>query len=84
MQKINFHKFLVGDVEDPEVIVGSYLGDWLKTNHGSWVQQHAHNLFWTFCDNDQHYGYEVQIRGELTDSDATHYLLKYGNTEDTV
>ena len=80
MTKVNFHEFTLGDVEDPGIFAEIAISNWLATEHGSWVQKHAHNLIWGFTQTEDMFGHLVRINGELTDQDATVYYLKYGSS----
>ena len=79
MQKITFHKFHVGDVEDLEVYAAYPIYEWQKTEKGAWVKERCNDLTWHSRMNER-LGYTVSIRGSLTDRDATEYYLKWPNT----
>lgn len=78
MQKITFHSFNIGDVEDVEVYAAQPIYEWLQTSAGRWVNQHCEDLTWYTQPDNMCIGYKVIIRGSLTDHEATEYYLKFG------
>lgn len=77
--KLIFHTFRMGDVEDPYLYAAFPIGEWQKTEHGRWVMEHAvgEPVFW--CDPDPaQLGYRISITGELEESDATYFQLRWG------
>lgn len=76
MQKITFHEFNVGDVEDLEVYASYPIYEWQKTEKGAWVQERCNDLTW-HSKVSEPYSWTVCIRGSLTDRDATEYYLRF-------
>ena len=77
MQKITFHKFNLGDVDDIEVYAAYPINEWLtKTDKGEWIAEHCNDLTWHSLPNDN-YGWTISIRGSLTDQHATEYYLRF-------
>jgi hypothetical protein len=79
VQKITFHEFNVGDVEDLEVYAAYPIYEWQKTEKGAWVTERCNDLTW-HSKASEPYSWTVCIRGSLTDRDATEYYLKWPNT----
>ena len=79
MQKITFHTFTMGDVEDPYLYAAFPISEWQQTEHGRWCMEHAvgEPTFWCNADPNQ-FGYRVTIVGELADPDCTYLKLKWG------
>jgi hypothetical protein len=79
MEKVVFHTFSMGDVEDPYLYAAFPIGDWQQTDHGKWVMEHAvgEPEFWCRPDPNT-YGYRVIITGKLEERDATYFKLKWG------
>lgn len=76
MQKITFHEFNVGDVEDLEVYAAYPIYEWQKTEKGAWVTERCNDLTW-HSKASEPYSWTVCIRGSLTDRDATEYYLRF-------
>jgi len=77
VQKITFHEFTMGDVEDLEVYAAHPISEWItKTDKGEWVYERCKDLSWYSRPNDS-YGWTISIRGSLTDRDATEYYLRF-------
>lgn len=76
MQKITFHEFNVGDVEDLEVYAAYPIYEWQKTEKGVWVTERCNDLTW-HSKASEPYSWTVSIRGSLTDRDATEYYLRF-------
>ena len=79
MQKITFHSFTMGDVEDPYLYAAFPISEWQKTDHGKWCMEHAvgEPTFWCNADPNT-FGFRVTIVGELEDRDCTYLKLKWG------
>jgi len=77
--KIDFHRFTLGDVEDPEIYAAAPIWEWQQTEQGQWVMEHAHDLTYYQQVNQNIWGYEFVIRGTLPDGPlVTEYLLRWG------
>jgi hypothetical protein len=77
--KFTFHRFNVGDVEDPEIIAGWPIAEWQKTEKGQWVMRNAHDLTYHSQIDKNYWGYDFVIRGTITDpKKVTEYLLRWG------
>lgn len=77
MQKITFHSFTIGDVEDVEVYAAQPIYEWQQTAAGQWVTAHCEDLTWLTQPDPMYWGYRVIIRGSLTDYEATEYFLRF-------
>lgn len=72
----------MGDVEDPYLYAAFPIGEWQKTEHGSWCMEHVQGEGEFWCQPDpSNYGYRVDIKGNLTDQDAVFHELKWGNNK---
>jgi hypothetical protein len=72
-----FHKFTLGDVEDPEIYAAGPILDWQKSEMGTWVMEHCTDASFRISSDFDTYGYQVVIYGNLSDEDATYFTLKY-------
>lgn len=77
MQKITFHSFRLGDVEDAEVYAAQPIYEWMQTDAGKWVNERCEDLTWLTQPDHEYWGHRVIIRGSLTDYEATEYYLKF-------
>lgn len=77
MQKITFHKFNLGDVDDVEVYAAQPIYEWLQTEAGQWVQARCEDLTWHTAVDNTSFGYTVFLRGSIRDKHATEYYLKW-------
>ena len=78
MQKINFHSFSMGDVEDPELYAAEPLYEWQQTEQGQWVMEHCSDPQFIVRPDVNTFGSKIIVYGEVEDRLATEYLLKWG------
>ena len=80
--KITFHRFNMGDVEDVDVYAAQPILEWQQTEQGQWVMENAHNLTYHTRPDQMRWGYDVAIRGEITDPrKQTEYFLRWPTQE---
>ena len=76
--KITFHRFNIGDVEDPDIAIAAPLLEWQETTKGQWVMANARDLRYYTQPDTRFWGYDVAIRGEITDPRlVTEYFLRW-------
>ena len=78
MQKITFHTFSMGDVEDPELYAAEPLYKWQNTAQGQWVMEHCSDPQYIIRPDLNTFGHRIIVHGEIEDQLATEYLLKWG------
>jgi hypothetical protein len=78
MQKINFHSFGMGDVEDPELYAAQPLWEWQQTEQGQWVMEHCSDPQYIVRADVNTFGHKIIIYGLVEDKLATEYLLRWG------
>lgn len=71
----------MGDVEDPVLMVAEPLCKWEQTEHGKWCHKHANDLTWRLTPSSSGLGHNVVVTGEISDSDYTVHLLKFGDNK---
>jgi hypothetical protein len=72
------HTFSLGDVEDPEIYAAGPLFEWQQTEKGKWVMDNAIDKPTFNIHTDQwHIGYQVAVKAEFNEKNATFYSLKY-------
>jgi hypothetical protein len=77
--KTIFHKFRMGDVEDPYLYAASPIYDWQKTEQGTWcMSRSVVDTSFLCIPSPEYWGYEVVIYGELKPEDHTYFQLRWG------
>lgn len=72
------HTFSISDVDEPDIYAGQPIYDWQQTEAGKWVMDHAFEKpSWHRHMDYSTYGYQYQIRAELTTEQVTFYKLKF-------
>jgi hypothetical protein len=80
--KITFYRFNLGDVDDVDIYAAQPIYQWQQTEQGRWVMEHAHNLTYHTQPDENYWGYDVAIRGEISDPrKVTEYYLRWNNQE---
>jgi hypothetical protein len=83
MQKITFHTFSMGDVEDPEIYAAQPIWEWQQTEMGKWVMTHCQDPRYSVGPDNRNWGHLVQLYGELEDADATFFQLRWSKIENS-
>lgn len=78
MQRITFHSFILGDVDDPEIYAAMPIGEWQQTEQGQWVMKHCSDPRYTIGPDGNSWGHRVTIYGDIEDQHATFFKLKWG------
>ena len=77
------HRFLMGDVEDPDLYAAEPMWKWQQSEQGAWVMEHAvESPVWHRQADPYNYGYQYAISAKLTTKDLTYFYLKWGNNID--
>ena len=75
---IEVHRFLIGDVEDPDILAGFKLAEWEATESAKWIRDHCiGNLYWISGASPDSYSVCYRVVARLTDQDQTFFELKY-------
>ena len=76
--KVVFHRFTIGDVEEPGLYASISLSDWRKTEKGLWCWENSKGpIYFHSMLKPEFLNYEVAITGELSDQDLTFFRLKW-------
>jgi hypothetical protein len=68
------------DCEDPGLMLAEPVWQWQQTDHGRWVKDNAHDLTYHLQPDANRWGYDVVIRGALSDpKKITEYFLRWPN-----
>jgi len=72
------HSFRLSDVDDPDIYAAGPIFDWERSDAGQWVMKNAiQEPSWHRHVDHMTYGYQYQIRADLTDEQITFFELKY-------
>lgn len=73
------HEFTLGDVEDPYLMAGFPLGEFMDTEPGQWLKQHAEDeMVYHITPDVNAWGYRCTVTAVLSEQDQTYYRLRYG------
>ena len=76
--KIEVDRLRIGDADDPELIAGFVLGDWISTDKGQWCKQHLRDLSYLCRPNLDTMGFDVVVYGEIEPGPPlTEYHLRW-------
>ena len=72
------HKFLLSDVEDPEIYVAGPISNWQNSEAGQWAMTHAAQPpYWIKTMDPASYMYQIRIMARLSEQDQTFFKLKF-------
>lgn len=72
------HRFLMSDVEDPDLWAGQSLYEWEKSEKGQWVMKNSlETPVWNRLLDHNTYGYQYTITAKFTPEQLTYWKLKY-------
>lgn len=77
MQKIIFHSFSLGDVDDPELYAAFPLGEFMDTEKGQWIKSHCADPCYIIRPDPETYGVRCIVYGSVEDKSATEYYLRW-------
>ena len=73
------HEIRMGDVEDPDIFVARPMNDWLESDAGKFILEHAvETPYWTRQADISSYGHLYRIMARLSEQDQTFWKLKWG------
>ncbi len=83
IHKVVVHRFMMGDVEDPDLYAAEPLIEWQNSEMGKWVMSRAvETPEWHRHLEPITYGYHYAIVAKMKDVDYTFWQLKWGNAVD--
>lgn len=72
------HEFKLSDVDDPDIYAAGPIFDWESSDAGKWVMKNAiQKPSWHRYMDYNIYGYQYQIRADLTPEQITFFELKF-------
>jgi hypothetical protein len=83
MQRVTFHTFRMGDVEDPEIYAAQPIWEWQQTEMGKWVMIHCPDPRYSVEPDHRNWGHLIRLYGELEDTDATFFQLRWSKIENS-
>jgi hypothetical protein len=75
---ILFHEFRMGYVEDPHSFVVQPLHEFMQTEKGLWIKEHAHDPSFLFHSDIATLDHIVRIYGYLDGESETYFRLRWG------
>ncbi len=79
IRNVVVHRFLMGDVEDPDLFAAEPLYKWEKSEQGQWVMKHAiETPVWHRNNDYRSWQTQYAITAKLKEKDYSYFLLKWG------
>jgi len=83
IKEVIVYRFIVGDVEDPDLYAGEPLYKWQQSEMGQWVMEHAiETPVWHRFSDPVTFGHKYAIRAKLSGKDLTYFYLKWQDSID--
>lgn len=80
IHKVVVHSFLMGDVEDPDLMAGEPLWNWQQSEQGQWIMSKSVDTpEWHRMADYITFGHKYIITAKLKDVDYTFWTLKWGS-----
>lgn len=78
IHKVVVHRFKIRDLDDPEIYAAGLITEWLSSEQGQWVQEHAiESLQWHTQDDAHSFHVDFAITANLKDVDYVIWILKF-------
>lgn len=74
----------MGDVEDPELYASLPLGEFMDTEKGRWIRKNCADPRYVIRPSPANWGHRVLIYGDVQESDAVYYTLKWGTCDEKI
>lgn len=81
MRRITFHTFTMGDVDDVEIYAAQPLWEWQQSEQGQWVMANCAEPKYSIGPDGHSWGHRVSVYGEVDDSAATFFQLKWSKNK---
>ena len=78
LKRVKLHEFRMADVEDPYLYAAQPLHEFMQTEQGLWIKEHAQDPAFHVHQDVVTLGYLVAVTGYLTSEAETYYKLKWG------
>lgn len=78
IHKIVVHKFMIGDVDDPEIYAAQPIWEWQESEAGKYVMTHAiETPSWQRDIDHMNFGYRYAIVAELEKKKLSEFYLRF-------
>ena len=75
------HSIRMGDVEDPELYAAQPIREWMESDAGKFIIEHAVDKpYWHGSIDLSSYGHRYDIVARLSEQNETFWRLKWGGT----
>ena len=76
--EINVHEIIMGDVEDPDLMIAAPIYEWQQTEAGKYVMENSNpTAKWVRSNSPSYMGHKYTIKAYFTDKEVTYWKLKY-------
>lgn len=83
IKNVVVHKFLISDVEDPDLYAAEPLLKWQDSEMGKWVMSHAvETPVWHRINDAVSWNHQYCVTAKLLAKDYTYWTLKWGSYVD--
>ena len=74
------HTCHIGDVEDPDLMLGQHLWTWQTSEQGQWIMENAVDRpYWHRQITIDSFGYKYSVVARLSEQNETFWRLKWGS-----
>tara|TARA_Y100000389_G_scaffold112748_2_gene109831 strand:- start:1024 stop:1287 length:264 start_codon:yes stop_codon:yes gene_type:complete len=76
--EVNVHEILMGDVEDPDLMIAEPIYKWQQSEAGKYVMENSNpTAKWVRSNSPSYMGHKYTIKAYFTDKEVTYWKLKY-------
>lgn len=76
--EVDVHEILMGDVEDPDLMIAEPIYKWQQTEAGKYVMENSNpTAKWVRSNSPSYMGHKYTIKAYFTDKEVTYWKLKY-------
>ncbi len=76
--EVNVYEILMGDVEDPDLMIAEPIYKWQQSEAGKYVMENSNpTAKWVRSNSPSYMGHKYTIKAYFTDKEVTYWKLKY-------
>ncbi len=76
--EVDVHQIVMGDVEDPDLMIAEPIYKWQQTEAGKYVMENSNpTAKWVRSNAPDYMGHKYTIKAYFTDKEVTYWKLKY-------
>jgi hypothetical protein len=76
--EVDVHEILMGDVEDPDLMIAEPIYKWQQSEAGKYVMENSNpTAKWVRSNSPSYMGHKYTIKAYFTDKEVTYWKLKY-------